>query len=92
MQRRYASVRERNEMLAVELFQLMCHMLLYRNSSIPGGADRSSSPAVRLRTYIMFSALVGGLSAGVLVAYRTFVRPGSFGGPWMDWLVSGRSQ
>jgi len=75
-----------------DVFHVICSVAMHPNSSIPGGADRSSSPAARLRTYIILSALVGGLSAGVLVGYRTFVRPGSFGGPWVDWLLSGRSQ
>jgi len=75
-----------------DVFHVICSVAMHPNSSIPGGADRSSSPAARLRTYILLSALVGGLSAGVLVGYRTFVRPGSFGGPWVDWLLSGRSQ
>ncbi|KAI9510604.1 P-loop containing nucleoside triphosphate hydrolase protein [Russula earlei] len=75
-----------------DVFHAICGVAMRPNSSIPGGAERSLSPAARLRTYIMLSALVGSLSAGVLVAYRTFVRPGTFGWQWMEWLLGGRSQ
>jgi len=75
-----------------DVFHAICGVAMHPNSSIPGGADRSLSPAARLRTYIVFSALVGSFSAGVLVAYRTFVRPGTVGGQWIWWLLGGRSQ
>ncbi|KAI0269742.1 P-loop containing nucleoside triphosphate hydrolase protein [Gloeopeniophorella convolvens] len=75
-----------------DVFHAVCSVAMHPNSSIPGGAERSLSSAARLRTYIAFSALVGGLSAGVLVAYRTFLRPGTFGGQWAGWLLGGRSQ
>ncbi|KAI0004590.1 mitochondrial Rho 1 [Russula compacta] len=75
-----------------DVFQRICSVAMSPNSSIPGGPERGLSPAARLRTYIMLSALVGSLSAGVLVAYRTFLRPGTFGGQWIGWLLSGRSE
>ncbi|KAI0304488.1 P-loop containing nucleoside triphosphate hydrolase protein [Multifurca ochricompacta] len=75
-----------------DVFHAICSVAMHPNSSIPGGVDRSLSPAARLRTYIFFSALVGGLSAGVLVAYRTFLRPGTFAGQWVGWFLGGRSQ
>lgn len=75
-----------------DVFHAICNVAMHPNSSIPGGADRSLSPVARLRTYIVFSALVGGLSAGLLVAYRTFLRPGSFAGQWIGWILGGRSQ
>lgn len=56
-----------------------------RNSSIPGGADRALSSAARLRTYITLSALIGGLSAGLVLAYRTLLRPGGPLGAWGGW-------
>ncbi|KAI0300358.1 mitochondrial Rho 1 [Russula brevipes] len=75
-----------------DVFHAICSIAMRPNSSIPGGAERSLSPAARLRTYIVFSALVGSFSAGVLLAYRTFLRPGTFGGQWVGWLLGGRSQ
>jgi len=75
-----------------DVFHAICNVAMHPNSSIPGGADRSLSPVARLRTYIVFSALVGGLSAGLLVAYRTFLRPGTFAGQWIGWILGGRSQ
>ncbi|KAF8478062.1 P-loop containing nucleoside triphosphate hydrolase protein [Russula ochroleuca] len=72
-----------------DVFHAICSVAMHPNSSIPGGAERSMSPAARLRTYIVLSALVGSFSA---VAYRTFVRPGTFGGQWMGWLLGGRSR
>jgi len=75
-----------------DVFHAICSVAMHPNSSIPGGAERSVSPAARLRTYIVFSALVGSFSAGMLMAYRTFIRPGTFGGQWVGWLLGGRSQ
>ncbi|KAH9997968.1 P-loop containing nucleoside triphosphate hydrolase protein [Russula vinacea] len=75
-----------------DVFHAICSVAMHPNSSIPGGAERSMSPAARLRSYIVLSALVGSFSAGILVAYRTFVRPGTFGGQWIGWLLGGRSQ
>lgn len=75
-----------------DVFHAICGVAMHPNSSIPGGADRSLSPAARLRTYIVLSAFVGGLSAGLLVAYRTFLRPGTFAGQWGGWILGGRSQ
>jgi Ras family protein T1 len=75
-----------------DVFHAICSVAMHPNSSIPGGAERNMSPAARLRTYIVLSALVGSFSAGLLMGYRTFIRPGTFGGQWIGWLLGGRSQ
>lgn len=59
----------------------------YEPNAIPGGADRA--PA-RLRTYVTMGAVLGGLTTGLFLVYRTFNRPGAFGpgwlGQWASWL------
>ena len=63
------------------------------NSALPGGADRALSAAARVRMYVPFCTLVGGAGAGLLLVYRTFGRPGSFGsgwvGQWLSWFFGG---
>ncbi|KAI0052701.1 mitochondrial Rho GTPase [Auriscalpium vulgare] len=75
-----------------DVFHAICSIALRPNSSIPGGAGELS-PSARLRNYFLFSALAGGVSAGLLMGYRTFLRPGGlggFGGQWVTWLLGGR--
>ncbi|KAH9980350.1 mitochondrial Rho GTPase [Lactifluus volemus] len=74
-----------------DVFRAICSVAMHPNSSIPGGVDRSLFPVARLRTYIVLSALVGSFSAGMVVAYRIFFRPG-IAGQWIGWLLGGRSQ
>ena len=67
------------------------------NSAIPGGADRALSTAARLRTYIKLASMVGGLSTGLYLVYRTFARPGGGQvwsvGQWLAWIFgSGRRE
>ncbi|EMD39551.1 hypothetical protein CERSUDRAFT_111868 [Gelatoporia subvermispora B] len=73
-----------------DVFHAICSIAMNPNSAIPGGSDRAVSAAARLRTYVTVCTLVGGLATGVLLAYRTFSRPGSsFGawsGQWAAWL------
>ncbi|PSR70536.1 hypothetical protein PHLCEN_2v13575 [Hermanssonia centrifuga] len=43
--------------------------------------------AMQLRMYATIFTLVGGAGAGLLLVYRTFARPGTFGnGQWFTWL------
>lgn len=51
--------------------------------------------AARLRLYVTLTALVGGCTAGLIMAYRTLLRPGGPGLPgwssyWMSWLFGGK--
>ncbi|KAI0036512.1 EF hand associated-domain-containing protein [Vararia minispora EC-137] len=70
-----------------DVFQTICSIAMRPNSSIPGGAERGLSSGARLRTYVVISALVGGLSVSVFLVYRTLTRPerGGFGylGQWL---------
>ncbi|KAI8986202.1 mitochondrial Rho GTPase [Trametes punicea] len=79
-----------------DVFHAICRVAMNPNSAIPGGADRALSAAARLRTYITIASMVGGLSAGLYLVYRTFARPGgSQGGwtaaPWIAWLIGSGS-
>ena len=64
----------------------------FRNSlsAIPGGADRALTPAQRLRLIVTWSAVFGGVAAGLMMVYRTFLRPhgilGAWNGPWTSWF------
>ncbi|KZV73774.1 mitochondrial Rho GTPase [Peniophora sp. CONT] len=78
-----------------DVFQTICSIAMRPNSSIPGGAERSLSPAVRLSTWVAASVFMGGLSAGAVVVYRALMRPGGSGtlgafGQWLGWLLGRR--
>lgn len=64
----------------------------FRNSSIPGGAERALSSAARLKSYVTVSILVGGLSAGLVFGYRTVLRAGGPWGSWLSWLIGSRRE
>lgn len=65
-----------------------------RSSSIPGGVEGSVTTGARIRTYLTFSALLSGVTLGVLI-YRRGPGPGGFwaglGGHWLGW-ASGRRE
>ncbi|ETW81671.1 hypothetical protein HETIRDRAFT_36706 [Heterobasidion irregulare TC 32-1] len=77
-----------------DVFHAVCSIAIHPNSSIPGGADRALSSAARLRTYVLVSALVGGLSFGLAFTYRTLLRPGGPLGGWaghfLGWIGGSR--
>jgi mitochondrial Rho GTPase 1 len=60
---------------------------------MPGGADRTLSTAARVRTMMTIGVMLGGLSVGALLIYRTFSRPGAVGtgwaGRWISWFLIG---
>lgn len=66
----------------------------YSLSAIPGGADRALSPAARLRLLVTWTAVLGGLSASLMMVYRTLLRPngvlGGWGGSWTTWILGRR--
>ena len=69
--------------------------VVFSLKAIPGGADRALTPTARLRLLVAWSAALGGLTAGLLVAYRTLLRPGGLLGPWgSSWvgLLAGRRE
>ncbi|KAI0352639.1 mitochondrial Rho GTPase [Trametes cingulata] len=76
-----------------DVFHAICRVAMNPNSAIPGGADRALSAAARLRTYIRIASMLGGLSAGLYLVYRTFARPGGGQGwsvgSWLAWLIGG---
>ena len=67
---------------------------ILRTQSIPGYLDRALSPAARLRMYVTWSAVLAGLGAGLMMVYRTFLRPnglfGGWGGSWIGTVLGRR--
>ena len=49
---------------------------------MPGYIDRSLSPAARVRMYAKYAAVLGGLTVGLMMVYRTFLRPNGILGSW----------
>lgn len=73
-----------------ELLKQVIVLFFYRLSHIPGGAERALTPAARIRLYVIWSAAFGGLAAGLMVIYRTLMRPGTLFGGWTgQWLTWG---
>lgn len=70
------------------------YRILFSLTAIPGGADRALSPAARLRLLVTWTAVLGGLSASLMMVYRTMLRPngvlGSWGGSWTTWILGRR--
>lgn len=57
-----------------DLFQTICSIAIRPSSAMPGGADRSLSSSPRIRTILTVTALLGGLSAGLFMVFRSYVR------------------
>ncbi|TFK52599.1 mitochondrial Rho GTPase [Heliocybe sulcata] len=79
-----------------DVFHVICSIAMHPNSAIPGGAERASSATARLRMYVTWTALLGGVSASLLMMYRTLLRPGgpfgNWGSQWAGWLLGGRRE
>jgi len=77
-----------------DVFHAICSIALNPLSAIPGGSDRALTPAARLRMYLTWTAAFGGLTVGLMMAYRTFMRPGTLLGgwaaPWTSWIFGRR--
>jgi Ras family protein T1 len=76
------------------VFHAICAIAMNPQSAIPGGADRALTSTTRLRTYVTLTALMGGCTAGLLMLYRTMLRPGG-GWPswttyWTNWIYANR--
>ncbi|KAF9221671.1 mitochondrial Rho GTPase [Gyrodon lividus] len=77
-----------------DVFHVMCGIATNPHAAISGGADRALTASERLRMYVTVTALLGGVSAGLVVLYRGLLRPG---GPilpswthWATWLFGRR--
>lgn len=62
---------------------------------MPGYLDRALLPAAQLRMYVTWSVVLAGLGAGLMMVYRTFLRPnghvfGGWGGSWMGAILGRR--
>ncbi|EPQ54461.1 mitochondrial Rho GTPase [Gloeophyllum trabeum ATCC 11539] len=79
-----------------DVFHVICSVAMHPNSAIPGGAERALSATARLRMYVTWTALLGGVSASLLMMYRTLLRPGgplgTWGGQWAGWLLGHRRE
>lgn len=71
------------------------HAFRYRRlRSLPGYVDRSLTPAARVRLVVTWTAVLGGLGAGLMMVYRTFLRPSGWlsnlNGPWTSTILGRR--
>ncbi|KDQ20950.1 hypothetical protein BOTBODRAFT_124842 [Botryobasidium botryosum FD-172 SS1] len=76
-----------------DLFYEICKIAINPSHAIPGGADRAVSKAARLRMYVTFTAMFGGVTAGLFLLYRTLLRPpgmGGFSGSVVGWMMGRR--
>lgn len=77
-----------------DVFGAICSIAMNPLSAIPGGADRALLAARRVKMYFTLTAVLGGCSAGLIVLYRTLLRPGGglglggvgSGGLFTSWL------
>ncbi|TFK74823.1 mitochondrial Rho GTPase [Pluteus cervinus] len=75
-----------------DVFSTICRIAMNPHTAIPGGADRALTATARFRKYVTLTAVLGGFTAGLLMIYRTLVRPGGPGLPswtpsWAFWLL-----
>ncbi|KAF8442938.1 P-loop containing nucleoside triphosphate hydrolase protein [Boletus edulis BED1] len=78
-----------------DVFHVMCSIAVNPHAAIPGGPDRALTASERLRMYVTMTALFGGISAGLVMVYRSFLRPGGpilpgWTSPWATWLLGRR--
>ncbi|TDL16223.1 mitochondrial Rho GTPase [Rickenella mellea] len=75
------------DMQTADVFHAICSIALNPLGAIPGGADRAITPAARMRLYVTWTAVLGGFTAGIMMVYRTLLRPGGPLGGWnIQWL------
>lgn len=76
-----------------DVFHAICSIAMNPHAAIPGGADRAMTASERLRVYVAFTALLGGVSAGLVMLYRSLIRQEilpSWTTPWATWLLGRR--
>ncbi|KAF8555705.1 mitochondrial Rho GTPase [Imleria badia] len=78
-----------------DVFHVMCSIAMSPHTAIPGGPDRALTASERLRMYVTMTALLGGISAGLVMLYRSLLRPGGpilpgWTSPWATWLLGRR--
>jgi len=78
-----------------DVFHVMCSIAMNPHTAIPGGPDRALTASERLRMYVTITALLGGVSAGLVMLYRSWLRPGGpvlpgWTSPWATWLIGRR--
>ncbi|KZT18440.1 mitochondrial Rho GTPase [Neolentinus lepideus HHB14362 ss-1] len=81
-----------------DVFHVICSIAMHPNSAIPGGAERALSATARLRMYVTWTALLGGVSVSLLMMYRALAAQrlggslGNWGSQWAGWLLGGRRE
>ncbi|KAG9315796.1 EF hand associated-domain-containing protein [Chiua virens] len=78
-----------------DVFHVMCSIAMKPHAAIPGGPDRALTASERFRMYVTMTALLGGISAGLVMLYRSLLRPGGpilpgWTTPWATWLFGRR--
>ncbi|KAI6147311.1 EF hand associated-domain-containing protein [Pisolithus tinctorius] len=79
-----------------DVFHEMCRIAMNPHAATPGGAEHAlTCAAERLRMYVTVTALLGGCSAGLVMLYRSLLRPGTPLLPgwtthWAAWLLGRR--
>ncbi|KAG1751180.1 P-loop containing nucleoside triphosphate hydrolase protein [Suillus lakei] len=76
-----------------DVFHAICSIAMNPHAALPGGADRAMTASERLRVYVAFTALLGGVSAGLVMVYRSLLRQEIFPSwttPWATWLLGRR--
>ncbi|KAG6335562.1 hypothetical protein ID866_3525 [Astraeus odoratus] len=58
-----------------DVFHEMCRIVMNPHAAIPGGTEHALTAAERLRTYVTMTALLGGVSAALVMLYRSLLRP-----------------
>ncbi|ESK95749.1 mitochondrial rho gtpase 1 [Moniliophthora roreri MCA 2997] len=77
-----------------DVFHAICGIAMNPLSAIPGGAERALSASSRLKMYFTLTAMLGGCTAGLIMLYRTLLRPGGvlpdWSTSWAGWLLGNR--
>ncbi|KAL0580663.1 ERMES complex Ca(2+)-binding regulatory GTPase gem1 [Marasmius crinis-equi] len=77
-----------------DVFQTICSIAMKPLSSMPGGAERALSASGRVKMYFTLTAVLGGSTAGLIMLYRTLLKPGGalpgWTTSWAGWLFSNR--
>ncbi|KAK7056912.1 ERMES complex Ca(2+)-binding regulatory GTPase gem1 [Paramarasmius palmivorus] len=78
-----------------DVFHAICGIAMNPLTAIPGGAERAMSAASRLKMYFTLTAVLGGCTAGLIMLYRTLLRPGGvllpdWSASWAGWLLGSR--
>ncbi|KAF8339972.1 mitochondrial Rho GTPase [Cantharellus anzutake] len=76
-----------------DVFQAMCGVAMHPLSAMPGGPDGIVATGLRIRSYLTMTAIISGVTLGIL-AYRRGPSPLGvswfLGGSWFGWVIGRR--